>query len=94
MSEKPTVHRFEKDCPHDDPQPLSHVSRQQREAAREWMKKHDAERHIPAGKTFRYASAISGAYTWCVTGTSIGQVITVECACGEKLDVSDYDNFW
>lgn len=86
------MHQFEKDCKHDDPKPLAYVSKQQREAAREWMTKHDAERHISPGKTFRYAGAIGGAYTWCVTRTSLGQVITVECACGEKLDVSDYDN--
>lgn len=58
------------------------------------MHDHDAAKHIPPGKKFRYSGAIGGAYTWCYTGTSIGVVVTVECACGEKFDVSDYDNLW
>ena len=94
VAERPTVFNFPKDCPHSDPQPAFYLSKEQREAARQWMHDHDAAKHIPPGKKFRYSGAIGGAYTWCYTGTSIGVVVTVECACGEKFDVSDYDNLW
>jgi hypothetical protein len=57
------------------------------------MKQHDAEKHIPPGKTFRYSGAIGGAYTWEFTGTSLGEVVHVRCSCGEVIDVSDYDSW-
>lgn len=94
VSLKPTVHHFEKDCPHTDLQPVGFLSKEQREAAHQWMKEHDKARHIRPGKTYRYSGAIGGAYTWQFTGTSIGQVVTVKCSCGEVYDVSDYDNLW
>lgn len=74
-----------------DYQPAYYLSKEQREAAGEWVKKHDAERHIAPGKKHRYSGAIGGAYTWCFTSTSLGVVTTLECSCGERLDVSDYD---
>ena len=67
--------------------------KEQIEAANNWMKEHDKAKHISAGAAFRYSGAIGGAYTWCFTGTSLGQVVTLECSCGDKLDVSDYDNW-
>lgn len=94
VSSEPIVHKFENDCSHTDFQPVGQVSKQQREAAREWMKKHDIERHVAEDENSRYSGAIGGAYTWCFTGTSIGQVVTVKCSCGEELDISDYDNLW
>jgi len=57
------------------------------------MKEHDVAQHIPQGKTSRYSGAIGGAYTYEFTNTSLGQVIQVRCSCGEKIDVSDYDNW-
>jgi hypothetical protein len=76
---------------HTDMQPAFYLSIQQKDAASKWMHGHDKARHIRPGKTHRYSGAIGGAYTWCFTPTSLGTVVTVECSCGEKLDVSDYD---
>lgn len=78
---------------HTDPQPAFYLSKQQRDAASGWVKKHDVERHIRPGKKFRYSGAIGGAYTWRFTATSIGNVTTLECSCGERLDVSDYGSW-
>jgi len=64
----------------------------ERAAVDAWMKEHD-KKHISPGKTHRYAGAIGGAYTWETTGTSLGQVTVVRCACGEAIDVSDYDGW-
>lgn len=94
-----TVHEFSLNCPHSDLQPIGIVSKEQREAVAAWKKKHDEEKHAETmmsgcdGEKFRYAGAIGGAYTWCFTGTSIGEVVRVECACGDSIDVSDY-NLW
>lgn len=67
--------------------------KEQWEAIRKWQKDHDQERHIPPGKKHRYSGAIGGAYTIEFTGTSLGQCVHCRCACGEEIDVSDYDNW-
>ena len=66
---------------------------EQRDAIHAWIKKHDEEKHVRPGQTRRYAGAIGGAYTYEFTGTSIGTCVHVRCACGEGIDVSDYDNW-
>ena len=41
-----------------------------------------------------YASAtIGGAYTYKFTNTGLGTVIVVECVNGNKIDLTDYDNW-
>ena len=67
--------------------------KEQHEAVRRWMEEHDRARHVPAGQAHRNTGAIGGAYTYEFTSTTIGQVTCVRCACGERLDVSDYDNW-
>jgi len=67
--------------------------KEQREAAREWIQRHDGERHISPGKKYRYSGSIGGAYTWEFTPTSIGMAVVVKCSCGEELNISDYENW-
>ena len=40
-----------------------------------------------------YVGAIGGAYTFCFTQTSIGEVVSVKAADGDELDLTDY-NYW
>lgn len=37
--------------------------------------------------------AIGGVLTYTFTNTSLGQVLKVLCACGQSLDVSDYQEW-
>ena len=67
--------------------------KEQRDAIDRWVREHDAARHLPPGRTFRFAGAIGGAYTYEFTPTTIGVVTTVRCSCGDSLDVSDYDQW-
>jgi hypothetical protein len=76
-----------------DHQPGFGLYKEQREAIGKWIKEHDAAKHIPSGRTHRYSGAIGGAYTYHFTSTSLGVVVTVHCACGEAIDVSDYDQW-
>lgn len=76
-----------------DLKPVFHLYKEQTEIAQKWMVEHDKAKHIPIGKKHRYSGTIGGAYTWMFTYTSIGIVITVQCSCGEKIDVSDYDQW-
>lgn len=76
-----------------NPQPAFFLYEEQSKAASDWKKSHDAEKHIPKGKTQRYSGAIGGAYTYEFTPTSIGLVVKVSCCCGETIDISDY-NEW
>jgi hypothetical protein len=41
----------------------------------------------------KYAGAIGGHLSYSFTPTSIGEIVTVKCACGAELDVTDYDSF-
>ena len=58
-----------------------------------WIKDHDQERHIQPGQKRRYSGAVGGAYTFEFTPTGLGTVVRCRCACGESVDVSDY-NEW
>jgi hypothetical protein len=49
-----------------------------------WIAAHDEDKRHPGG-------AIGGLYTWYFTPTSIGVACTVQCMCGEKIDVTNYD---
>lgn len=75
-----------------DYQPAFYLCKEQSEAIRTWMKEHDETRHAASFKHGqRYSGAIGGAYTFCFTPTSLGTVAKVECSCGERFDVTDYD---
>jgi len=55
-----------------------------------WNVEHDKKCPILNRKVAEYKSpygAIGGGRTYCFTPTSIGTIITVECACGEELVV-------
>lgn len=73
------------------PQPMFYLTPEEVVKAHNWMKAHDKEKHIPPGKEFRYSGAIGGAYTWSFTPTSLGTVCKVQCSCGERIDITDYD---
>lgn len=42
---------------------------------------------------YKYLGAIGGSLMYSFAYTSIGQIVKVECVCGEKGDVSDYDSW-
>jgi len=67
------------------------LTKEQLQRISDWMDTHDKEKHIQPGEKFRYAGAIGGAYTYEFTPTSLGVVEKVRCACGDHIDVSDYD---
>lgn len=71
--------------------PMFSLTTKELTKANEWITSHDKEKHIVKGKKFRYAGAIGGAYTWCFTPTTIGVATTVQCSCGEKINITDYD---
>jgi hypothetical protein len=48
---------------------------------RKWIDTH------PCKIRGKYHGAIGGAITFCFTNTTIGQIQTVKCACGEKYVV-------
>lgn len=70
--------------------PLFGACAEQLDAFNKWKALHDAT-HIPEGRKTRPIGAIGGAYTWEFTPTSLGTVTVVRCACGEGIDVTDYD---
>jgi len=53
-----------------------------------WLSEHD--------KTCPYTinqGAIGGRLTYSFTHTGLGNAVTVNCACGESIDVTDYDSW-
>lgn len=40
-----------------------------------------------------YVGAIGGAYSFCFTPTGVGEIVTVQAADGDELDLTDY-NTW
>jgi len=37
--------------------------------------------------------AIGGRWTWSFTQTGLGCIMILKCACGEKIDLTDYENW-
>ena len=55
---------------------------------REWLAIHD--------KICNYkhnSGAIGGRITFSFTHTSLGLITEIECACGEKLDLTNYEEW-
>jgi hypothetical protein len=69
------------------------VTDAQAEQARTWAREHDKTHIIEPGRKQGYTGDIGGAYTWCFTSTGIGIIVTVNCSCGEKLDLTDYSTW-
>lgn len=59
-------------------------------ASLEKFKKHVAKHYK---KDSWYGGAIGGVVTYMVTPASIGTVIELECVCGFKMDITDYDSW-
>ena len=51
-----------------------------------WMKKHNKKCPL-----YGNDGAIGGRITYSFTPTSLGLIKKIECGCGEKLDLTDYD---
>lgn len=77
--------------------PVFYMSKEQTEACNKWQEEHDKTKHMNSEGAkhsgVRYSGAIGGAYTWSFTPTSLGTVVTIKCSCGEKIDVTDYDDW-
>ncbi len=69
------------------------VSETQSDKAKKWIDHHDKEKHIKAGGKYRYTGASGGAYSWKFTPTTIGLVISMECSCGDQIDLTDYNDW-
>ncbi len=66
---------------------MFNLTKEQQEQLAVWEHKHkDA-------CTMKYFGAIGGRYTYSFTPTSLGVVFTVECSCGEKKDLTEYDSW-
>jgi len=63
---------------------IGHLFNEELEGAYEWWAQHQDECEWASGK--KYAGAIGGIMSWIITPTSIGDLISMRCACGaEKL---------
>lgn len=62
------------------------MDEEMQEQARTWLTEHKktCKVHRPGA----YHGAIGGTISYTFTGTSIGMLCTIECACGEKSDCS------
>lgn len=76
-----------------DYQPAYGLFKEQRDAIDRWIIEHDASRHVQPGRRQRYTGASGGAYTYEFTSTTLGVSTTVRCSCGDRIDVSNYDEW-
>jgi predicted SAM-dependent methyltransferase len=51
---------------------------------RKWLAEHPCKH-----RNLKYKGAIGGGVTWSFTNTSIGQIQTINCSCGESKMVND-----
>ena len=60
------------------------------EVYRDWFNKHNESCKL---KNPNNQTTIGGRITFSFTPTGLGTVITVECACGEKVNVTDIEDW-
>ena len=63
------------------------VSDDEADRSRKW--KQDHNKVCPQ----KEVGAIGGKFTWSFTPTGIGCILVLTCACGEKLDLTDYESW-
>lgn len=62
--------------------------------ADEWIREQDKKVARIQGKPYPNYGSCGGAFTYKFTGTSIGVIVKLSnCITGEKIDLSDYDQF-
>jgi hypothetical protein len=54
---------------------------------RKWIEEHN--KTCPWADPNKYRGAIGGRFSYSFTNTSIGQIQTIECCCGEKYCFSN-----
>ncbi len=61
----------------------------------EWLQAHaeSCKYWQPDNRGLLPQGASGGSVTYCFTPTTLGLVTHVQCACGEKQDVTDYDKW-
>ena len=71
------------------------ISDKQNTDIREWRNTHECTlRTSEHGvKDEIYVGAIGGAITYMFTPTGLGICVEAQCACGEKINVTDYDEW-
>ena len=61
------------------------LSKTQEEKYKEWAISYECKFRKGG---IRYVGAVGGTDTFHITGTGLGEIVEVECACGEKLDLT------
>lgn len=56
------------------------------ETLHNWLTEHDKTCSVKHNQ-----GAIGGRLSYCFTPTSLGIITVVKCACGEEIDISEYD---
>lgn len=51
------------------------------------------EKFLQHNCPIKYGGAIGGKTTYSFTSTSLGTICKVECACGQKEDITNYDDW-
>ena len=64
-----------------------HVDTDQAKEIAEWRLNHNCRFRNEDG-SLKYIGAIGGLTTYSFTPTSIGLIVSAECGCGEKIDVT------
>jgi len=91
---RPSDGPFPKECPQCEAEELAakptsfFISVADRDFADTWMRAHGIVKHRES-----HDGALGGPYTWEFTSTGIGTIVRVRCACGDALDVTDYDTW-
>lgn len=67
------------------------ISEEQDKKIKEWIDKHEKEKHPRPKWSCPRGGAIGGCYSYHFVPTSIGTFGTIECTCGEKFEFQEAD---
>ena len=71
------------------------LSKEQIEKIREWDNPKTGHKCSLQSNEFsdKYVGAIGGHLSYTFIPTGLGNVVTVKCACGEELNITEYENW-
>ena len=68
------------------------MDKEEREKMRAWVDKHERSRKCPFNKKENQGCS-GGRYTYHITYTTIGVVLSITCVCGARCDLTDYGDW-
>lgn len=72
---------------------LFEITEEEMARFKEWVKEHDKTCSLPVKDDGSRCGTIGDRFSFSFSPTSLGTIVGAKCGCGEKVLLSDFDQF-